>query len=101
MQRIDPGDPRPQEAAIGKPLLARRLKIDVAQNEAGQDEEQFDAQIAFGDHGRLRRPGQIGPEGVDGDPQGRGEPQGGQGAKIGRRLNGGHGLTLHVRLCEP
>ncbi|MNN85151.1 hypothetical protein D3C81_2024070 [compost metagenome] len=92
MQGINPRDPRPQEAAIGEPLPGEGVQIDVAEDEARQDEEEFDAQIALGRQVRQEADVQIGPEGVEHDPQGRHEPQGGQRTKIDGRL--GHAATM-------
>ena len=100
MQGIDPRHPRPQEAAIRETLLARRLQIDVAEDEARQDEEQFDAQIPFGHQAGLARAGQVFPEGVDGDPDSRAETQGRDGLQIGGGLDGGHGVTLARQPCR-
>ncbi|MNJ43955.1 hypothetical protein D3C77_389850 [compost metagenome] len=105
VQRIDPGDARPQEAAIAEALLAEGLQIDVAEDEARQDEEQLDPQIPLGDQGGGDQGGgyqgrqavdrQIGPQQIDHHPQGGEEPQGGQGAKIDRRRDGRHRASCH------
>lgn len=94
VQRIDPRDARPQEASVAEPLLAEGLQIDVAEDEARQDEEQFDAEITLGRQGGHAADRQVRPHQIDHDPQGREEPERGQGTDVDRRRYGRHGTIL-------
>ncbi len=82
VQRIDPRQPRPEEGAEAETALAEAGEIDVREDEAGQDEEQLDAQVALGDQRRRRRARQIGPIVIAHHPNGGGEAQGGQRLQI-------------------
>ncbi len=48
MDGIDPRQPRPEERAIVEAPLGPGSRVDVTENESGQDEEQVDAEIALG-----------------------------------------------------
>ena len=83
MQRIDPRQPRPEEAAIVRPACAECLEIDVAQYKPRQDEEDLDPQIALGHRMGQDTDVEVRPEGIDHHPGRSQKAQRRQGAEIG------------------
>ncbi len=103
VQRIDPRQPRPQELAVVEAAVLGGGQIDVAEDEAREDEEHLHAQIALGNDRGGEGDVQPRPEGEQHHP-GRGEEaEGGEGLQM-LGLHDGHvskwrrGSTL--RVCE-
>ncbi len=92
VQRIDPRQPGPQELAVVEAALFGAGQVDVAQDEAREDEEHLHPKVALGDDGRGEPHVQAGPEGEEHDP-GRGEE-----AEGGERLQmfGLHGDHVSI-----
>ncbi len=92
MQRIDPRQPRPEERSIAEAAFLGGGQIDVAEDEAGEDEEHLDPQIALGDEHRGEADVEPRPEGEQHHP-GRGEEaEGGQGLQM-LGLHGGSAVS--------
>ncbi len=101
MQRIDSRQAMNDEAAVIERALAETFEIDIAQDEARQDEEQVDPEIAVVDQTEMHRQVQFLDVGIEHDPQGCEEAQRGQGLdQIGLHGGGSHDFKRIGCLCR-